>query len=94
MITALDKRPTKRPDVKWKRIGKSGILLDLTTGNYFELDEIALTIWGMLDGKRSVAKVVDSLAQKYSCPRKTVEKDVMGFLAELRKRKLIETVKS
>ncbi len=93
-MTALDQRPAKRRDIKWKHIGKSGILLDLTTGNYFELDEIALTIWQMLDGKKSVAKVVDTLAKKYSCPLKTVERDVMGFLAELRKRKLIEIVKS
>lgn len=93
-MTVLDQRPKKRLDIKWKRIGKAGILLDLTTGNYFELDEIALTIWGMLDGKKSLEKVVLALARKYSCAPKVVERDVIDFVAELRKRKLIETVKS
>lgn len=93
-MATLDTRPRKRPDIKWKRIGKAGILLDLKTGNYFELDEIALAIWGLLDGKISLAEVVGKLARAYACSRKTVERDVIGFISELRKRKLIETGKS
>ena len=93
-MAALETRPKKRPDIKWKRIGKAGILLDLRTGNYFELDEIALAIWRMLDGKLSLAEVVDKLARAYESPRKTVERDVVAFVSELRKRKLIEAGKS
>lgn len=94
MTLALDTRLRKRPGIKWKRIGKAGILLDLRTGNYFELDETALAIWTMLDGKSSLSRVVDRLARAYACPRQTVERDVVSFASELRKRKLIETVNS
>lgn len=87
-------QPRKRPDIKWKRIGRAGILLDLKTGDYFELDEIALAIWKMLDGKTSLAHVASKLAQTYDAPEKTVEKDVVRFVSELRKRKLIDTGKS
>ncbi|MBA3766787.1 MAG: pyrroloquinoline quinone biosynthesis peptide chaperone PqqD [Acidobacteria bacterium] len=80
--------------MKWKRTGKSGILLDLKTGDYFELNEIALAIWRMLDGKSSLAKVAGKLAQSYAAPEKIVEKDVIHFVSELRKRKLVDVGKS
>lgn len=89
-MEATDRRPRKSPDIKWKRIGRTGILLDLRTGDYFELDETALTIWNMLDGKISVARVVGKLAKTYSASVETVERDVIRFISELRKRKLID----
>lgn len=89
-MAATDRRPKKRSDIKWKRIGRAGILLDLKTGDYFELDETALAIWNMLDGKTSVAGVVSKLVKTYSAPRETVEKDVTRFISDLRKRKLID----
>ena len=82
--------PRKRSDVKWKQLGKTGILLDLRTGDYFEVDEIALAIWRMLDGKSSVDQLVDKLTKRYAASPKTIEKDVTQFIAELKKRKLIE----
>jgi coenzyme PQQ biosynthesis protein PqqD len=93
-MAALDSQPRKRSDVKWKQTGRSGILLDLKTGDYFELDETALAIWRMLDGKSSLAKVVGKLAQAYAAPEKIIEKDVTHFVSELRKRKLIDDGKS
>jgi coenzyme PQQ biosynthesis protein PqqD len=83
-------RPVKRSDIKWKQMGKVGILLDLKTGDYFEMDEIALAIWKKLDGKTSLAKVASKLAKSYSAPQHTVEKDVVRFVTELRKRRLVD----
>jgi coenzyme PQQ biosynthesis protein PqqD len=87
-------QPRKMADIKWKKIGKAGILLNLRTGDYFELDETALAIWNMLDGKTPLAQVASKLAKTYAAPRQTVEKDVIRFVSELRKRKLIDTGKS
>ena len=93
-MVALDTQPSRRTDIKWKKIGRAGILLNLKTGDYFELDEIALAIWKMLDGKTSLAKVTSKLIKTYSAPRKTVEKDVVRFVSELQKRRLIDAGKS
>jgi hypothetical protein len=89
-MAALDTRPMKKPDVKWKQIGRGGILLNLKTGDYFELDETALAIWKMLDGKTSLARVAGKLAETYSAARGAVERDVVSFVSELRKRKLVD----
>jgi coenzyme PQQ biosynthesis protein PqqD len=85
-------QPRKMPHIKWKRIGQAGILLNLKTGDYFELDEVALAIWKMLDGKTSLANVAGRLTQSYAASKKVVEGDVIRFVSELRKRKLIEIV--
>jgi hypothetical protein len=72
-------------------VGRAGILLDLKTGDYFELDEVALAIWKMLDGKTSLAQVADKLARTYAAPRpEVVERDIIRFVSELRRRKLVE----
>lgn len=83
--------PRRRPDVKWKKVGRSGILLDLKSGDFYEVDEVGVTIWKMLDGKTTVGAVSDKLARSYNAPLATIEKDVTKFVAELRKRKLIES---
>jgi coenzyme PQQ biosynthesis protein PqqD len=80
----------KKPDVKWKQIGRGGILLNLKTGDYFELDETALAIWKLLDGKTSLTTLASKLAKTYSAERGAVERDVVSFVSELRKRKLID----
>ena len=86
-------QPRKRADVKWKQIGKDGILLDLKSGDYFEVDEIALAIWKMLNGKSSLEKIASKLAKKYGAPEKTIQKDLAEFISELKKKKLLDTSK-
>ena len=87
---AVSAMPRKRPDVKWKQTGRTGILLDLQSGDYFEVDEIGVAVWKMLDGKTSLEQVASRLATKYSAPEQTILKDIARFIAELRKRKLID----
>ncbi len=87
-------QPKKMPEIKWKQIGKAGILLDLRTGDYFELDQIALDIWKTLDGRTPLTEVARKLAKTYATSQKTIEKDIIRFVSELRKRKLIDTGQS
>jgi Coenzyme PQQ synthesis protein D (PqqD) len=90
MAIRMTSPPRRRPDVKWKKVGRSGILLDLNSGDFFEVDEVGLSIWRLLDGKSSVEAVSGKLARSYSAPPATIEKDVRRFVSELRKRRLIE----
>ncbi len=92
-MAASNIQPRKRANVKWKQIGRAGILLDLRTGDYYELDDVALSIWKMLDGKTSLAKVASRLAESYDASEKTVERDVAQFVSELKKRKLVDASK-
>ncbi len=49
----------------------------------FEADETALAILTLLDGTRTVAAIIDTLAAQYAAPRAEIGADVLDMLAEL-----------
>ena len=82
--------PKPHPDVRLKRLGKTGILLNVRTGDFFELDEPALSIWQRLDGKTGPATLARQLAAAFGAPVTVVERDVKQFIGTLRKRDLLD----
>ena len=46
-------------------------------------DEIAIEILQLCDGARSVAVMVDQLAEKYAAPKAEIEADVIAMLQDL-----------
>ena len=49
----------------------------------FELDQIAYEIVSLCDGERTVAILVDALAEKFEAPRDVIQKDVVTMLQGL-----------
>ena len=49
----------------------------------FELDDIAHQVVSLCDGQRSLAAVVDTLAEKFQAPREVIAKDVTEMLQGL-----------
>jgi hypothetical protein len=76
------------------------IIVPLTAGignmenDFFALDETGKAIWTLLDGKRTVAEVVTELKRSYRTPLDRIRRDVLGFIAELAKRKIIVDISS
>ena len=46
-------------------------------------DEIAVEVLQLCDGVRTVAGMIDQLAEKYAAPRETIEADVIAMLQDL-----------
>jgi pyrroloquinoline quinone biosynthesis protein D len=46
-------------------------------------DEIAVEVLQLCDGVRSVAQMVDRLAEKYAAPRQAIAADVVAMLQDL-----------
>ena len=46
-------------------------------------DEIAVEVLKQCDGVRSVAELVDGLAEKYAAPREAISTDVIAMLQDL-----------
>lgn len=51
--------------------------------NIFTLNAVANDIWALLDGKRTVADIVEKLEQEYEVDRSTLANDVCRVLDEL-----------
>ncbi|ADZ68794.1 pyrroloquinoline quinone biosynthesis peptide chaperone PqqD [Polymorphum gilvum] len=52
-------------------------------------DAISADILGRCDGRRTVAEIVDALAQDYAAPKEQIEPDVVAFLQQWSDRLLV-----
>ncbi|GLS22367.1 hypothetical protein GCM10007874_53850 [Labrys miyagiensis] len=56
----------------------------------FSLDEIALAVVKLIDGRRSVNDIVDVLAERYVEARQVIAVDVTAMLNDLLTKRLID----
>lgn len=55
----------------------------------FSLNETGRAVWKLLDGRRSLAQIVQILGADYTASTATIGKDVAGLMAELLKRRMV-----
>jgi len=71
------------------------IIVPLTSGigdledELFSLNKVGKDVWARIDGKRRVSEIVEELKEIYEADREKLTTDILGFLAELEKRKLV-----
>ena len=65
------------------------VLLRLEDGGYYALDEVGATIWEMCDGERAVAEIVALLCEEFDAPESIVQADVLEFIDDLRRERLL-----
>jgi hypothetical protein len=68
----------------------SGVVLQLDTGEYHQLNAVACYVWNLLEAPTSGASLVAKIAEQYSAPEQEATQDVAELLASLLDRKLIE----
>ena len=56
----------------------------------FEVDGVAVEVLRLVDGRRSVAEIVESLAQKFDEAPAVIEADVLAMLDDLVSKRVIE----
>jgi hypothetical protein len=65
------------------------VLLRLDDGSYYALDEVGAMIWELCDGHRAVAEIVSLLCAEFDAPEATVRGDVLEFVGDLRRERLL-----
>jgi hypothetical protein len=69
-----------------KRLGRSAALPD---PRKLQLDSLGSFVWELLDGKRTVRQIAETLAQEFQLHPKEAEVSVTQFLRSLGQRGLI-----
>jgi len=59
----------------------------------YTLNEVGTAIWGMIDGKTKVSKIIEAIHQEYTASLKEAAKDVAEFLQSLKEAGLIQSSK-
>ena len=100
MILALDRAYHPSEDVVAREIQGEFILIPITSGvvdlddegAIFTLNETGKAIWDKLDGKKTLKDIVDELILDFEVSLPEIEKDVLGLIKELFKRKMVVEV--
>jgi hypothetical protein len=69
--------------------GTGGVLLDLDSGEYRQLNSMGATIWSLLEKAPSRAELLGTLRARIKNPPEHMEKEVERFLTALQERRLI-----
>jgi len=91
----LDMVFSQSSDVVSREIDGSLIIVPLTSGvgdmedDLFSMNETGTEIWRMLDGRRTLGEIVETLTGKYRAERGEIERDVIGIVKELIKRRML-----
>lgn len=60
-----------------------------TDDELYTLNETGKAIWSRLDGEKSLRALVEELSREFSAPPGEIEKDVLGLMMELARRKMV-----
>jgi hypothetical protein len=72
------------PQVHARSFDGETVVLDLTAGKYFSLDEVGAAIWDALtSNKTQLEEIVQHVVAAYEVDAATAETDVRAFLAQL-----------
>ena len=78
--------------VVWKMVDGKGILLNLEDGAYFDVDSVGLSVWQLCDGRTTLNQIALRTSRAFKTDLARVSKDIQGFVAELKRRRLVEIV--
>ncbi len=85
----------KRDDVVFRKIEDEYILVPMAASSeevesIFNLNVTGAIIWEKINGERRVKDIVDEIQAEYDEEREQLEKDVVGFISDLKDAKLVE----
>lgn len=94
-IITLDRIYALSEDVVTREIEGQLLIVPLAAGigdmedELYTLNATGRAIWGKLDGARTLAQIAAELADEYAGPAADIERDVLGLISELDRRKML-----
>ncbi len=76
-------QPRRAEGIVAQQAAGKWVLLDVKTGQYFALDEVAGRIWQLCDGTHTVRQIAEVVCEEYDTQGQAVGDDVEAFVSEL-----------
>ena len=92
---SLDTICAPSEDVVAREIEGELIIVPLASGigdmedELYTLNDTGRAIWAKLDGARTLAQIINELTNEYTAPAADIQRDVLGLLTELMRRKMV-----
>jgi hypothetical protein len=75
--------------VSIKALDERAVLVNLHTGQCWELNEVAFSAWRLLADGASIAKAAQAIAARYAVASDVSERDVLDLVRSLADQKLV-----
>ncbi len=73
-----------------QELGGEAVILELTSGRYYGLDEVGGRMWSLLEQHGVSGLAYEALLREYEVPREQLREDLLEFVDTLASRKLLE----
>lgn len=90
MVNIKNKNFKISNDIVISKIGDHAVLLNLESGVYFELNEVALCIVEILKNITNLDKIKSIVIEEFDIEEQKCEDDIKLFLEQLKERNLLE----
>jgi len=94
MSTFRGKRVELSSEVLFQDIEGEAVLLDLSSGQYFGLNEVGTRFWQHARELDDVDTIVARLLEEFEVEESVLEEDLEGFLGEMREAGLLTLTES
>lgn len=82
---------TPNPTVVSQPTRDGAVLLEMTTGDCFELNQVGAEIWAALAKGEALGGVIGTVASRYGLPASTIEADARSLIDDLLKKGLLQS---
>ena len=79
----------KNEKIAWRIVEDDGVLLNLSTGYYYTLNEVGRFLWETLDGKKPLSDILTDIIGCYDVDTETAKSDMITLIEDLLQEGLI-----
>lgn len=80
---------TRSPDQVSGDLDGRVVLLSIENGEYYNMNEVGTRVWELLERPHTVSALIEALLAEFEVEPATCEREVMEFLTQLQKDKLL-----
>ncbi|MBU0762878.1 MAG: PqqD family protein [Candidatus Altiarchaeota archaeon] len=72
--------PKKTDEIEVRDLEEEIYVLSLKKGRIYRLNEMGSRIWALIDGKKTVDEIINSIFKTYDASKSAIKKDVLDFI--------------
>jgi hypothetical protein len=85
----LSDRPRRQDGVITQEVNGQTVLLRLDDGGYYAIDYVGAAVWNSCDGERQLGEIIAELSEEFDAPETTIVADVLEFVQDLQRERLL-----
>jgi hypothetical protein len=74
---------TRNPSILFNDFDDGLMMMDIDSGNYFDVDSVGGRIWALLESPATLDGICESLVAEYEVDADTCRTETIGFIEEL-----------